>query len=322
MDPGLAQFPDFEPVSIKSKPAIENIVAKFPPYSDFNFVSMYSWNVDNQMLVSHLNNNLVVRFKDYTSDKAFLSFIGETDIDQTIKQLLSYAQSNGLAPTLHLIPEQVIELIEHPESYNIEEDRDSHDYIVLALKFRQLEGKEYASKRNSINRFKADHGHHATTQRLQIDDKVASQIMETVHRWRQESGKPSTETENEFAAVEKLIKNAGDFDLHTLGIYINESMVAFSIYELLPGNYALGHFEKALKVHPGLYSHLKHATASHLHDQGVTHINYEQDLGLENLRKAKMLLKPETFLKKFTVSLAAGAESTPWPRRLSGPGHK
>ena len=81
-------------------------------------------------------------------------------------------------------------------------------------------------------------------------------------------------------------------------------MIAYSIYELLPNNYAIGHFEKALKGHAGLYDYLKHSTALDLRKQGVTHINYEQDLGIENLRYSKMLLHPETFLKKFTVSLA------------------
>jgi len=298
----LAKFPGFQPVSIESREAIEKVIAKFPPYSDFNFVSMYSWNVQNKMLVSQLNDNIVVQFKDYTSDAAFLSFIGDTNVDQTIKELLEYSSRNGLSPSLHLIPEHVVGLIKNPEDYVIKEDRDSHDYVVLALKFSELKGSDYASKRNGINKFLAQHSHHAVIKKLEIDEKVAKEIIETFHNWRKESSKNLDDSENELLAIEKLVKNASHFNLDTLGIYIDEDMVGFSIYEMLPNNYAIGHFEKALKSHNGLYDFLKHSTAANLNKRGVTHINYEQDLGIEKLRYSKMLLHPETFLKKFTIS--------------------
>ncbi|MGC1177328.1 MAG: phosphatidylglycerol lysyltransferase domain-containing protein [Candidatus Saccharimonadales bacterium] len=279
------------------------MIAKFPPYSDFNFISMYSWDVRSDMLLSNLDDNLVVRFRDYTSDKAFLSFIGETNVDDTIISLLGYAGENDLTPALHLIPEHVIDLIKDRSKFLIEEDRDSHDYIVLALNFSELEGKKYASKRHGINKFLRTHENRAVIKKLNLDEKEAKEIVETFHKWREESEKSVDETTNELLAIERLVEQAHHFNLRALGIYVDDVMVAYSIYET-QGEYAIGHFEKALKSHPGLYDFLKHSTVVDLHKQGVKYVNYEQDLGIESLRQSKLLLHPETFLKKYTVALA------------------
>jgi hypothetical protein len=297
----IAQFPAFQPLSLAAQADIEKIVAKFPPYSDFNFVSLYSWNVNDDMAIADLNSNLVVRFKGYTSDTAFLSFIGEQQVDETIATLLEYARSHDLGSSLHLIPEHVIALIRQPERWVITEDRDNHDYLVLALKFSSLEGDDYASKRHGINKFLKTYEGQVQVKQLAIDEEVAAEITDTFHRWRSAAGKNHDETADELTAIQRLMANAPNFDLHTLGIYVDDIMVAFSIYEKR-GDYAVGHFEKAVKTHSGLYAHLKHSTAHNLHQQTVKYINYEQDLGIEGLRKSKLLLHPESFLKKFTVS--------------------
>ena len=297
----IARFPDFQLLSLAAKDDVENIIARFPPYSDFNFVSMYSYNVKDDMAIADLHGNLVVRFKDYTSDKTFLSFIGEQRVDETIAALLKYAPEHGLGTSLHLIPEHVITLIGQPERWVITEDRDNHDYLVLAVKFSGLQGADYASKRNGINKFLKAHEGRVQVKHLDINEQVAGEITDTFHRWREAAGKSHDETADELTAVRRLLASAPDFDLNTLGIYVDDVMVAFSIYEK-KGDFAVGHFEKALKTHPGLYDHLKHQTAHHLHEQSVKYINYEQDLGIEGLRKSKLLLHPESFLKKFTIT--------------------
>jgi len=297
----IVKFPLFESISINSREDINRIVAKFPPYSDFNFISMFTWDIKNNMLISQLNNNLVVRFKDYQSDDTFLSFIGDSKIDASISTLLTYVSSNNLGHALHLIPEHVVGLIKHPSNFIIEEDRDNHDYVVMAFKFSKLEGKNYASKRNGINKFIGSYGDKVKVKKSAIDENTISDIMKTFHDWQKESGKTWVETSNELMQIEKLAEYTPDLALNVMGIYIDDVMVAYSIYEI-QDVYAIGHSEKALKSHAGLYDFLKHSTAQDLHIQGVQYINYEQDLGIESLRQSKMLLHPETFLKKYTIS--------------------
>lgn len=39
----IPKFPEFKKLELSNKEEIENFTSKFPPYSDFNFVSMWCW---------------------------------------------------------------------------------------------------------------------------------------------------------------------------------------------------------------------------------------------------------------------------------------
>lgn len=56
----IPEFPEFKKLELSDEEKIEKITKKFPPYSDFNFVSMWSWNIYNTVTISQLKKNLVV----------------------------------------------------------------------------------------------------------------------------------------------------------------------------------------------------------------------------------------------------------------------
>ncbi len=55
-------FPILKSVSIEDKESIEKYINLYPPYSDYNFASLWVWNTKKNILVSRLNNNLDYRF--------------------------------------------------------------------------------------------------------------------------------------------------------------------------------------------------------------------------------------------------------------------
>ena len=61
----ITQFPDFKPLELFDKKYIETFTVQFPPYSDFNFTSIWAWNTNDKFQISNLNGNLVVLFYDY-----------------------------------------------------------------------------------------------------------------------------------------------------------------------------------------------------------------------------------------------------------------
>ena len=65
----IPQFPEFKSLELSDKKDIESFTKRFPPYSDFNFVSMWSWDIKEEIRISQLNGNLVVRFTDYLTGK-------------------------------------------------------------------------------------------------------------------------------------------------------------------------------------------------------------------------------------------------------------
>ena len=299
----LTRFPEFQPITTNIKNAVEAITCQFPPYSDFNFASMFSWDTQETMAVSVLNENLLVQFTDYRTNEPFLSLLGASAIEDTIISLLQYCAQNGIKQELGLVPETVINHIKHKEDFSIQDDPDARDYIIDAKAFSELQGDTYASKRNSINRFKASNSDNVRINSIELTTDYVADILDTFERWRITSNRSAEETAKELRAIEKLAEATDYFNLEVLGIYIQDQMVAFSIYELLDNGYAIGHFEKALISYHGLFDFLKHQTASRLVGKGVRFINYEQDLGIEGLRKAKQLLHPVTYLKKYTICI-------------------
>ena len=73
----IPEFPQFKPLTLSDKEGIERITQKYPPYSDFNFMSMRSWDIKGKIKISKFNNNLVARFTDYLKGNPFFSFLGD-----------------------------------------------------------------------------------------------------------------------------------------------------------------------------------------------------------------------------------------------------
>ena len=99
----ISQFPLFKKLTIQDKNEIEEVTRKYPSYSNFNFGTLYSYNINDECEVSFLNNNLVVKFKDYVTGEIFLTFLGNTKVERTIETLLDYAEKAKFASELSFL---------------------------------------------------------------------------------------------------------------------------------------------------------------------------------------------------------------------------
>ena len=93
----IPEFPQFKKLELSDRKDLEKFTSKFPPYSDFNFVSMWAWDTKGEMQISQLNGNLVVQFTDYINGKPFFSFLGDSLVLDTIKTLLDFSKKNFVA---------------------------------------------------------------------------------------------------------------------------------------------------------------------------------------------------------------------------------
>jgi hypothetical protein len=130
-------------------------------------------------------------------------------------------------------------------------------------------------------------------------------IFELNHIWTHNklaSGKnPKSSGEN--LALERFFMNEKNFNLVAFGLFLDGEMVGFTIDELLAGtDYVLSHFIKGDISIIGVYMFLMHQSCIDFIESGKKLFNYEQDLGLPGLRKAKVSWRPSTFLKKYEIS--------------------
>lgn len=302
----IANFPEFTNLEANHKQEVEKFTNLFPPYSDQNFTSMLGWDINSQTQLSILNNNLVIKFKDYESDKKFFSFIGKNLIEDTIKKLIEFSKQNNHGEEILLIPKHNFtedQLKQLSENYSLIEDRDNYDYLLDVNQLSTFEGTNFLNKRNKLNNFLKNH--HPKLVLKNIDDKsFQAELIVCFKEWlkRREKTHSINETNNdEFLAFQRLLNHSNLLSIYALGIYINDKLEGFSLFEILNNEYAQHPFQKANKDYKGIYEFLYHNLGKHLKAQGIKYLNIYQDLGHEGMRKGKMDYNPE-FLTKYKIS--------------------
>lgn len=296
----LPQFPQFKKLELSDREDIEKITSQFPPYSDFNFTSMWCWDVDGNFRISQLNGNLVVRFADYVTGEFFYSFIGAIEVSKTAEELLRYSNNNGLKVYLKLIPGHVTNLI-NGGIFHVEEDRDNFDYICDVQELMLLRGTKYESHRNHVKVFTGKFN----PVLLEIDvynKDIQRQLVNVFESWLIEKGISTSEMDYERRAFARYLNYHSDSQKMNLGVFVNDELVAFWLVELCSGGYAVSHFEKAKgKRYKGIYCFLKNIGSELLFSKGVYSLNLEQDLGISGLRENKEGYRPREYLKKSIV---------------------
>src|SRR3989344_3412538 len=158
----ITNFPNFKKLGLEDKPLIESFVKRYLPYSDFNFVSLWSYDTDNSYEISYLNKNLVVKQNDYITNEPFISFIGRNKLENTIESLISYAKKQKINTTLRLIPKDVLprDISSLSNKYTIEKDPDNFDYVMDINDLLNLKGRKFKAKRRWVNIFKKMYPEH------------------------------------------------------------------------------------------------------------------------------------------------------------------
>jgi len=84
-------------------------------------------------------------------------------------------------------------------------------------------------------------------------------------------------------------------------IYNRHSLIGFTIFEILDNGYAVSNFQKVNLIYDGASESINYSLAKYLKKQGCIYINFQQDMGIPGLRRAKLDYDP-TFLKKYIIS--------------------
>lgn len=302
----LPRFPKFKKLELSDRKEIEKITSKYPPYSDFNFISLWAWDIKGAMRVSQLHGNLVVKFTDYLTSEPFFSFLGDNKVNETAEDLLTMSYAIGIEEKLRFLPEIAIKHID-PTKFHFQEERDHFDYIYDTKKVSNYLGADYKKHRRLVKHFESNN------QEVKILNLMSSatrkEISNLVLTWSKEKNSGSKEDEEEFAnellAFKRLFKSPPDVlsNLICIGVFVDEKLTGFIINEKIDSNYFVAHFGKAKNDYKGINHHIVQRNAKVFLDLGATFWNDQQDLGLPGLRSSKSSYRPAHFLKKFSLSI-------------------
>lgn len=288
-------FPHFKPLEISDQRLIDKRNVK--GYSDFSFISLWCWNTRNDFSISLLNNNLVVKMRDYISHKPILTFLGNNNLDDTIENLLHASNSIG-KNKLYLIPEDNINGDKKAlDNYVLTLDRDQFDYIYNIEELSLLKGNKYHKKRNLAQKFEKKYKHEVKILNLKSRHNQRS-ILYLWHMWLDKKNKRYIDYRDEFMAVQKIfiLKN-----ILSVGVFVEDELVGFNIGELYPNKYCMILFQKYNPFYTGVSEYLMKKTCGIYNSKGAEYLNFMQDVGVPGLRDAKKLWRPVKFLKKYKI---------------------
>ncbi len=297
-------FPNFKDLNLQDQNIFKNKLEPFDPYSDFNFISFYSWNTADEHKFSILNDNLVICLSDYVSGAPVFSILGTNNIAESLNELISYSRTIS-GSTIKLIPQVVADVAYSNDKFNFSEDQNNSDYIFSLQELAELQGKKFASKRHSAQKCLNENSSLEIVEISEIDFEIIKQIKRLVMDW-QESKKTAGDTTDHSAentAISILLETKELHNqLRVTCAYLNKELVGFSIDELLPKKYVLSHYFKVDTSIRGLSELLNKTVAKNLSLYGYELWNWEQDLGIEGLKKMKLGYRPTKQLKKYQLS--------------------
>jgi hypothetical protein len=295
----IPEFPQFKKLELSDKNDVEKFTSKFPPYSDFNFVSMWSWDIKDGMLLSVLNNNLVVRFSDYLTGEFFYSFLGNNQVNETVKKLLELSKKEGLEMKLKLVPEDSLKGLDL-NKFKTEEDRDNFDYIYDVSLISEYTGAKFSDKRSNVSSYLRKFLNIRTEILDLKNPSIQKGVIKLDEKWLKQKKEKNIDYDfnsSEIVAIEKFFQSEM-LNIISIGIFDYKRLIGYSFFEILPNKYCICHFAKADNLFKDTYDYLIKEGTEILKSRGCIFLNYEQDLGLRGLRKSKMSFRPVNFLKK------------------------
>lgn len=306
----LPRYPTMDRVDDSLALAIRPFVLSFDDYSDFNGASLFGWSgsVDGGYRVASLGENLVVEFSDYLTDSRFLSFLGTDGVDKAAEELIAGSKKLGMNAELHLVPEITAARLD-PRCWDVSEDRDSADYVYAVADVAALSGKPYRSLRYSHNAWQRRWSDQAELIWMDLDDLRghSPRALELLGNWQQRGSEGASQAEQEFRALRHILTSSARVAPGISGwsgmCLVEGEMAAFFVNEREDFHRLSGHFLKMTDQPFGdrFYSWFFVELCRKAHEAGITHLNLQQDLGIEGLRRTKKQLRPSRMLRKYTV---------------------
>lgn len=297
----LPNFPEFISLKEVTENEILPYTTGFPSYSDFVYSNLWSWNIDGSYKLSDLNGNLVVKMRDTKTKEFFLSIHGINKIDESLKILYEEIENFDVETSLHLVPEETAE-IARAGNFEVEEDRDTFDYIYSTHELSELKGRAFKSKRHLINQFKFLYQDFSIehSELTPITKLLILKFMSAENKKRSLFGYTPF-VEYEMAALEHFFLLPNKMNMVVSFLFYNKEIIGFSIDEILQDKCALSHFFKVNLDFKGAYDVLNMHTAKYLFEKDIAKWNWVEDVGSEGLRQAKLSYRPIKFLKKYKI---------------------
>lgn len=295
---------DFKRVGLEDKDIIDSFLQN-QNYraSDLCFTNLYTWGAKFNTEFAVANDWLFIRFRDNNNRNSYLKPIGTGNIKDGIELVMKDHQEFDNVFQLRGLTNEMIDEIESamPNVFEFSLNRSVSDYIYAADKLSSLAGKKLQSKRNHINRFKRENNWEYHFMHGESD--FVRECKGLLKIWMSNNGDENEDADGfDVQAVNLMLDNFDYLGLKGGLICVNGNIAAFTIGEQLTKDTFVVHVEKARTDIHGAYTIINQQFVENEMSE-FTYVNREEDLGIENLRKAKMSYHPDILLEKSVARL-------------------
>lgn len=270
------------------------------PSADYAAANLYMWDETYHQELAFCDERAAGRILEEDGRYRYLFPVGAGPITPVLEAIEQEAMArDGVLRFVGVAEAEIPALVaQWGEKLEILETREWEDYLYDAQRLATLSGKKLHGKRNHINAFCALHTWHTEP----ITQKTRQTCMEILEKWRK--GREE-ETADEARAIERGFDALESLSLEGLLLVADGIPAAFTLGSRITSDTFCVHFEKAIPDMQGAFPVINRelVRAVLLAHPTVRWINREDDMGLENLRAAKLSYHPVALLKKFDVSV-------------------
>ena len=294
---------EFKKIDVSDFQAINTLLKKYNVENcDHCFSTMLIWSFRHNVEFTIYKNELFMRTMGDNS-YWYLSPVGQLPFHEAVDIIIDNAKQNGYRIKIFAMDEnQKSEMEKHyGDRFEIIADRDSFDYIYKREDLSFLQGKNYQKKRNHCSRFERDNEGYSFHR---ITDENVEQVKAFEREWCARNN--CDESRGLFSEQQGII-NILD-NLHKTDVFggfiqtADGNIVAFTLAAPINDTMVDVIVEKAFHDINGAYAIINRDFARNCL-QDFEFINREDDMGEENLRKAKLSYFPYEIRTKYLAKL-------------------
>ncbi|MEE0741283.1 MAG: DUF2156 domain-containing protein [Emergencia sp.] len=219
---------------------------------------------------------------------------------ETVAEVRERFEKRKIPFSIELIPQHMVKYLEDafPGQMTFSHDRDADEYVYLKDKLISLSGRALHKKKNHMNFFLKNHSYKVEKITKNMMDNIMDFVVQSMVRRSYEPDEMES-LRMEEEAIRQILQFVEEPQVYSVAVFVDEQLQAFAIGERLSEDTAVEHFEKANDNFRGLYQVVCSEFCKALPEE-VVYVNREEDMGLENLRKAKEALKPDHMEEKYS----------------------
>lgn len=288
----------FRRFRLKDKDFLKEYVERYSPKScEYNFANLFAWQDIYDITWTLYEGRLLIY--DGLSQYAFMP-LGKDLYPEELVILSLNLKKEGLRPNFGLVTKEYIE--KYPglsEYYEIEELRDSAEYIYDVNSLVELTGTKLQKKKNLIAQFKKYYPQYEVVPLTnEYRDKALAFCKGLLDRRKRRS----KTLDQEFDAIRISFEYFDALNLEGLAILVEGRMAAMAVFSRIsPSTYDI-QFEKSDPDFKGVGQMINYETAKYLQVK-CRYLNREQDLGIKGLRQAKLSYDPVELMTTYGINM-------------------